>query len=127
MSAVNNCRDVVLYKPVWIPQPGSKISASANAAENDDVPDLISEEDYIRNPNVYAIHLPMAIDANFRLKRPTAPIATGDLEHREQWVWADLLFSRATDGDVPPLFLDYDVACQEICRCGCHKTVRAKL
>ncbi|KAJ7601977.1 hypothetical protein DFH06DRAFT_1351787 [Mycena polygramma] len=150
MPANNPCLALVLYMPVWTPQtlpiqtPRQLFNARAEPAEedddipgldpvsddeDDDVPELISEETFVRD-NIYRMRLPLVVDGNFRMKRPLAS-ESGDLQHGEQWAWDAVLHPSALTSISSSFaaFTQYDISCRAACKCSCHKAraLRAKL
>ncbi|KAJ7169177.1 hypothetical protein C8R43DRAFT_1121069 [Mycena crocata] len=121
-------RDVVLYMPAY------KLGID-QGLDDDDVPALISEEEYERRM-ISSIKL-MHFDTPFVLiQGRTRDLA--DLQRGERYQDLDFQYFLAMDGHFTLknklLYTSYtyDVSCQERCRCSCHDgtlhpAVRSKL
>ncbi|KAJ7836174.1 hypothetical protein B0H13DRAFT_2368968 [Mycena leptocephala] len=150
MSTHNNlnpCRAVVLFMPVWRPQgPRALVRAPliptasempgliscVEADSDDDVPDLISEEEFVKRSILMVTS--WSIDASFKLKARTKSAAVPskhiDLQCGERLLWDQLIFPDPKDSDLQlQATMTYDYSCMQKCNCRCHSDagLRAKL
>ncbi|KAJ7439191.1 hypothetical protein B0H11DRAFT_2254125 [Mycena galericulata] len=132
----NPCRDVVLYMPVW------------RADWVDEVPPLISEEDYLAQMIMKQEH----VGFDEPIVWTPAPFTATSAVAIEHHMWMNWYIPNEARGPPPPtlakgerhlnldydylplallsapiLGIDYDFYCPRRCLCDCHKKIKAKL
>ncbi|KAJ7612808.1 hypothetical protein DFH06DRAFT_1344895 [Mycena polygramma] len=143
----NLCRAVVKFMPVWSPSPETDASVLiadpyhdmpelddvSDCDSDEEVPDLISDEVFLRRSidqislfsidDGYPFRLHMAMDGNFRLRRPvtfdSSTLPSADLQRGEVYANEGFqLLKCGSDSTVwHSVFTSYDSACQHRCRC----------